>query len=295
MRSSRLPVALLLLAAASLAAAGCRSAHTTAADLTAVATVNGRRLSDVDFERFVNVKLGEFAREPLDDTVRSELFDEFVKREITVQAARERGLAVQGSDLRAKGPSAAQLVNEQALDLVVQRYYRDFILKDVTVTPDEIARYYDANRDAYCPAGGYYVREIRVASREEAERARGEILAGRASFAEAARVAGGGASRPGLYDPSVLPPKLKEAVEPLRDGQVSPVVGSKLGYHLFMRERCGAGEPVDRVRDRVASDLLATKNERLVEVAVERLLDEASVEVNRDRLSFRYEGRFAKQ
>ena len=295
MRVPRPPLTLLLFAAALLGAAGCGSAYTTASDLSEVAVVNGQRLSDREFDRFVTVKLGEFAREALDDTVRSELFDEFVKREITVQAAREMGLSVQAPGVRSQGQAAERLRDEQALDLLAQQYFQDAVLKDVSVTSEEITSYYAANRADYCPSEGYYVREIRVASRGEAERLRDDILSGRASFAEAAHLAGAAAEAPLAYDPAALPASLSEAVRPLRDGHVSDVVGSKLGYHLFLRERCGADVPTGRVRDRVARDLRARKNERLVEAAVERLLETASVEINEDRLSFQYEGRFANQ
>jgi hypothetical protein len=43
----------------------------------------------------------------------------------------------------------------------------------------------------------------------------------------------------------------------------------------------------------VAPDARANKNEQLVEANMERLLDDAKVTINRDRLPFQYEGRFA--
>ena len=279
------PPLVLFALAALLGVAGCDSARSASAERPSLATVNGQTLSNDEFDRFISVKLGEFATEPLDDSVRSELFDEFLKREVTVQAARERGIEHGEIDEAARGREAALRVDEQEIDLLVQRYYVEVVLKDVTVSPDEIASYYIANRSAYCPADGYYVREARAKSRDEAERIRRELAASGAEQVETR-----------LYDPKALPATFKKTVAPLADGEASEIVESAFGYHVFVRERCGAdGTPPARVRERIANDLRASKNERLVGEEVERLLREAAVTVNENQLSFNYEGRFAQR
>lgn len=285
MRAPRPPIPAVLLVAALLGVAACETARSERDRSVPVARINGHALSNDQFDRFLTVKLGDFAGEPLGDAVRSELFDEFVKREVTAQAARDRGLAAAPLETSVETDAARSLVDEQAIDTLVQRYLTEFVLKDVTVSPEEIARFYEANLDAYCPADGFYVRELRLTTRESAERARRDLVAGRRGEATS------DASR--VYDPSALPPQFKKAVTPLGDGEVSQIVRSTYGYHLFVRERCGDDKPPARVRDRVTSDLRATKNEQRVTEAVERLLREATVEVNPDQLSFHYEGRFA--
>ena len=281
---ARPPLVLFALAAL-LGAAGCDSARSASTERRSLATVNGQTLSDEQFDRFITVKLGEFASEPLDDSVRSELFDEFVKREVTAQAARERGIDLAEVAEAARGEKAAPRVDEQEIDLLVQRYYLEVVLKDVTVSPDEIANYYVANRSTYCPADGYSVREARATSREEAERLRRELAAGGTATVETR-----------LYDPKALPSSFRKTVVPLADGKPSAVVESDFGFHVFVRERCAVDEePPGRVRERVESDLRASKNERLVSQEVERLLREATVTVNRNQLSFNYEGRFAQR
>lgn len=297
MRPPRSLFPVLLLALAALCAAGCGATAESYAGATAVATVNGETLSEGAFARFVTVKLGAFADEPLNDTVRSELLDEFVKRELAVQAALDLGMRPQ-QVAGTSGAEADMVLNEQAIDSLVDRYYREVVLKDVRVTPDEVSSYYDRHRTTYEGAeGGYYVREILVKTREEAERARGEVASGR-DFGEVARAvstaptaASGGLS---YYDPSCLPAEFARAIAPLGDGQMTGVVRSGLGYHIFRLERRDQAAPLDRVRDRVAGDVLASKNEKLVEADMERLLGAADVTINRDHLPFQYEGRFAQ-
>jgi parvulin-like peptidyl-prolyl isomerase len=170
------------------------------------------------------------------------------------------------------------------------------VLKDVDVTPDEVASFYAAHRDTYSSATGLYAREIRVKTREAVDAALRSIASG-CAFADVAREVSTAptASRGGLayYEARALPPRFARAMAPLADGQMSGVVRSNLGYHIFLLERRSGGQSLDRIRDRVADDVRANKNEQLVEANLERLLDDAKVTINRDRLPFQYEGRFA--
>jgi hypothetical protein len=290
-------LALFVLAFWVLAAQGCGRTRPFAAEEPTLAVINGEALTRGEFDRYVEVKLGDVAREPLNDTVRSELFDELVVRKVTVQAARAQGLAAIEGLSSATAASAAR--TEDSADLLIQEYYRERVLKGVDVSPDEVSRFYAAHRSDYECDGGYYVREICADSREKVEEARRDIESGKASFADVARsvsrtptAANGGLA---YYDANVLPPQLERAIAPLRKGQLSGVVHSAFGYHLFKLERRGGAESLEHVRDKIVSDLRATKNQRLVEADAERLLDGAKVQINRDQLQFQYEGRFEKK
>lgn len=294
MRSLGPPLKLLLVSALLCGTPSCASVRMQPRIEPALVTVNGQVLSTDEFDRFVSVKLGDFAEEPLNDRVRSELFDEFVKRQITVQAAEQRGLKIDTPVVEES--KEKMLLYEQALDSVVDRYYREVVLSNVEVTPDEVLRYYNANRDRYANREGFSVREIRVKTRDEAERARQSILSGCADFPEVARTVSQGpaAAKGGLtfYETGTLPREFEQVVTSLAVGQMSEIIQSKLGYHIFLLERRGSVQPLERVRERVIDDVRARKNERLVEADVERLVGQARVEINRDSLPFHYEGRF---
>ena len=92
-----------------------------------------------------------------------------------------------------------------------------------------------------------------------------------------------------------MPPTLSYVREMNAALSSSGVVHSAFGYHLFKLERRGGAESLEHVRDKIVSDLRATKNQRLVEADAERLLDGAKVQINRDQLQFQYEGRFEKK
>jgi parvulin-like peptidyl-prolyl isomerase len=294
MRVQSTPVALLLVAWIA-AAAGCAGKSAGV-----VATVNGEPITREEFERFVAVKLGDLAAEPLSDTVRSQLFDDFLKREVTAQAAREHGLELGAgeAEVGALATGEEPILAEVTTDLLVEKYYREVVLRDAEVTPDEVAGYYEKHRDEFARPDGYYVREIRVGTRAEAERLRGEAASGKADFAALARSASAGpGGRPGglaFYEAGKLPPMLERAVAPLGVGQISPVVESTYGFHVFRLEGRAAPVTLERVRDKIEDELRRRKNERLVQADAERLLERADVAIKVEDLRFQYEGRFAR-
>ena len=295
MRASCLLLSVLALVVGVTAMSSCGTAPPRVSGTAAFVTVNGQSLTHEQFDSFLHVKLGEFGRETLSDRVRSELLDEFVAREVTLQDARSYGLIPPAPV--AAGPVADASLDEMTIDRLVHRYYREVVLKDVSVTEDELNAQLAALRGNDCEPAGYVVREICVPSRNEAETARQRIVVGAEPFGEVARTMSRTPTAPkgGLsyYDPGVLPPALEQAVEPLSPGEVSRVVETGYGYHIFRLERRGSPAPPEAERDRIAVDVLASKNERLVRANAQRLLQGASVSVNRDLLPFHYEGRFA--
>ena len=285
--------ALLLLVVWVVATGGCRGKPASV-----VATVNGEPVTRDAFDQFVAVKLGDFAGEPLSDSVRSQLFDEFLKREVTAQAAREHGLRLEQEEINAEAPRDEPIRAEVTADLLVQKYYREVVLREIDVEPEEVASYYKAHRADFDRSDGFYVREIRVATRQEAERLRGEIASGKSDFKALAQTKSlaptASRSRLAFYGAGQLPPVLERAVAPLAVGQMSPVVESTFGFHLFLLESRAAPIPFDHARGQIMAELRRRKNEQLVQADAERLLDRAHVAIELERLRFQYEGRFAR-
>jgi parvulin-like peptidyl-prolyl isomerase len=293
MRSPSSPLFVALLAALVVLSGGCERVAPNR-----VATINGEAVMGNEFDAFLSAKLGDFSHEPLSDSVKSQLFDDFVQRQVTLQEARQRGLRMEPIEARAQTSEDEPIRAEIASDLLVAQYYREVVLRDVTVSPEEVASYYEAHKSTFARSGGYCVREIRVPTREEAERLRSEIASERRDFGDVAQEtsAASVAQRGGLsfYQTGQLPSVLEKAIEPLAVGQVSPVVSSSFGFHVFRLESRSDRVPLDRVRDEIASRLRTRKNDQLVQADAARLLGRAHVDIDPEKLRFQYEGRFAK-
>lgn len=275
-----------------------------------IATVNGRDIHRAQFERFLSLKMGEFTSGESPETLRSQMLDEYIRRRLVLDQAARSGITVSEAEIDQAARDDAQLrstattpeAREDVIDdLVIEKFYRQVVLRDVRVAPAEIQRYLDENQARLTERAGFYVREIRVQSREAAERVHREVTEGRQEYASAARLQSdapnaeqGGMAR---YDEGQLPAVLEKAIRLLRPGEVSPVIQSSFGFHIFKLERRVEAHSLDPRRSQVnerraqlAEELIARKNQQLVDEALERLASSAAIRINDPALGFTYTG-----
>ncbi|MEP7270452.1 MAG: peptidyl-prolyl cis-trans isomerase, partial [Acidobacteriota bacterium] len=247
---------------------GCRSwgsrtsgASTAAVDTSPVVVeINGSKEYLSNFERFVKARLSDFYPQTLQnqgnsDQLRSGLFDEFVLRQLIVFEAKKRGLnatdeeigraiaeqhqqaSLEGSEASPAVLASSERRIEIANDLLTMKYYEAAVLKGFGVSPEEIDQYYRENQARYQERNGFYVREVRVATAEEATRIEQQALRKPDDFATLVRQhsTAPNAINGGLiyYAPQQLPAVLENAITPLRLGSISKVVRSNYGFHIF--------------------------------------------------------------
>ena len=286
-----------------LAWSGCRGGDQGS---PAIAAIDGEQISRGEFDRFLALKLGEFASQA-PDALRSELLDEYIRRRVVAAEAARAGLAVTDAELEQavqdnprmkQSLTATDTRRELARDLLIEKYYKQLI-RDSRVTAEEIQQYIEQNQERLTDRPGFFVREIRTQSQEEAERLRREVIEGGKDFAGVARLysdapnaEGGGLSR---YDEDQLPDLLERAIAALRPGDISPVIHSNYGYHIFKLERRVQPRPIEERRsqldDRRATlteELISRKNQQAIDAAVERLIAKAAIRIESAALGFTY-------
>jgi peptidyl-prolyl cis-trans isomerase C/foldase protein PrsA len=282
-----------------------------------IVEINGSQERLAAFERFVKARLSDFysqvAQGQADsDQLRSRLFDEFVKRQLIVREAQRRGIyatdeeilravenqhqqtSAEGADQSQATLASLERVQEIENDLITIKYYKSEVLKDVRVTPEEIESFYKENEARYRKQNGFYVREIRVPTAEQAQQLHRQLLKKPDDFAILAREYSKAptAINGGLiyYETQQLPPALEEAITPLKVGAISGVVKSNYGFHIFKLEKRAEVLPPEKVRQQIEEDLLKRKNQALIDAFNERALAAAQIKIYRDRLGFNYVG-----
>ncbi|NOT59797.1 MAG: hypothetical protein HOP19_06175, partial [Acidobacteria bacterium] len=70
----------------------------------------------------------------------------------------------------------------------------------------------------------------------------------------------------------------------------SKVVKSNYGYHIFKLEKRAEPRSFDQVKEEIQEKLLRTKNQTLIDQFNQRALNEAQVNIYKDRLGFTYSG-----
>lgn len=279
-----------------------------------IVVVNGREVKRAEFEQFLAIKMGELNTSDSSDVLRSQMLDEYVVRQLVLDSAAQANLSVTDTEIDQAAQENPQIKSSAATvdarkemtnDLLIEKYYRQIVLRDVRVSPEEIQAYVAENQSRLVEKPGYYVREIRVQSREEAEQLRKEVTEGKSDFATLARqhsdapnAEGGGLTR---YEEDHMPDFLKRAVQNLRPGDVTPVIQSNYGFHLFQLDRRIQPRPEDERRPQydeisaqLAEELTARKNQKAVDEAIDRLVAGAKIKIDVSKLGFTYTGRLGQ-
>jgi len=275
-----------------------------------IVKLNGREIHREEFEQFLVSKMGDVGIADISDPIRSQMLDEYLKRRLVLEDAARTGLSVSNAEIEQSTQDNPQMkssivtgVNrdELARDLLVEKYYRQIAQRDVRVSPEEIQQYIEKNQSRLTGRPGFLVREIRVQSREEAERLRREVTEGRRDFASVARLHSDApnSEQNGLtrYDEGQLPDVLEKAVQPLRPGDISPIIESNYGFHVFkLEQRIQPHAPEERRsqlddrRAQLTEELIARRNQQAVDKVLERLTSEAKIEIVDSALGFPYTG-----
>lgn len=233
----------------------------------AVASMNGQRITRGELDEYAAhlVKVGrlpgvvltdaekraEIERAILDDLVnRRLLLAEIEKRKITLTPAEEQALqgkgkeAAPGAEKPAEGGQAParddpELREEVRRQLLVGRLAEQ-VTQGIAVSDEEIAKYYEDNRDSFVVPGAAKLRLLVVASREEAEHLR-QRLAGGADFAAIVRDHSTGPAKEkggdvGWVDIRMMPPAIGQAIAAIKDSGLTPVVENGGKFYLLRVE-----------------------------------------------------------
>src|SRR5690554_1514714 len=183
-----------------------------------------------------------------------------------------------------------------------QQKWQAEIIGDVTVSDEDLQTFYDAFRDNYRTDERIVARAINVNDQELANELRSRVLTGE-SFAALAsehsleRADRGGALGATAENPepqpvgrAVLPAAAANAAFNLRAPGLTNVITAGGMYYLVQVEEYIAPEPrpFEEVAETVREDALTSRQVGLVSEELERLLDEATIEMV-DTSEFNYD------
>jgi peptidyl-prolyl cis-trans isomerase C len=309
-RSNRAALIAAALAAV-CAASGCRTESASALDGEVAALVNGEIISRADLAK-------ELARdlewldpaEPLSpeqlEPYRRALLESMIDRALLLQAARKLNLSAApeevdrrilriSSDYPAAGFDAAlarsklsapELRRRTAELLMIEKLFDEHVYPRVAVGEEEIRQYYEQHQAQFEIPEQVRVAQIVVRSLDEARRLQQYLrqgkkfaeLARRYSVSPDARVGGD----LGFFPRDVMPPSFDEVAFRLAVGQVSDVVATEYGYHLFkvLERRRAEKRGLDEVRGEVEQKLLELKRAEAQKIYLANLKGAGQIQVN---------------
>ena len=267
-----------------------------------ILTVDGVNRTNEDLRRFVQLQYADGLGKQEDAKLLSRLFDVFCEKQLILYEAEREGTQVDDGEVaafldeaRARGQTPAFDREAVRASLKVQKYLLASAYRDIDVPDAEISAYYEAHLGEYQKKEEIELSQIMVADREKLLGIRAELVRDPARFAEIARAesaapeaARGGAM--GFFEKGMLPQEMEEVVFSLKVNEISPVVESPYGFHLFMvtRRRRARTQVLADVREQIRSLLLSAKLTDAYDAFLRGLQAEVPVRIRAENLFFPY-------
>lgn len=305
-----------LLSAVSLACvgvllAGCPEKKSSTIDETTVAVVNGEIISRDEFEKELQRNLHSVdavdPRTPEQvEPMRKALLEELVERRLLLQAAAKVNIAVTpeevdrgvmriSADYPAEGfdealaqsqLTQAELKRKTRALLIIEKLFEAQVYPRVAVTEEEIRQYYEENKSDFQLPEEVRAQQIVVKTLDEARKVQQQLrqgkkfpdLARKYSLSADAKVGGD----LGFFARGQMPPAFDEVAFKLAVGQVSDVVATEYGFHLFkvLAKKPAQTKELAEARREVEQKILKLKRAEAQRAYVNRLRQEATITIN---------------
>ncbi|MDQ3264870.1 MAG: peptidyl-prolyl cis-trans isomerase [Myxococcota bacterium] len=306
MRTPRVVVALAL-----LGLVACTEKQKDGLGPDVVASVNGEPVSRAEFEGELarSVEGGEKSVEQLEPLKRATL-ESMVERVLLLQTAKQLAVAATDAEvdrevLRVSSdyPAAAfdaelakrqltmaEFKQKEAARLTVEKLFKEHVYPRVALTEEEIRHYYEEHSDEFNEPEQVRAAQIVVKGLDEARRIQQQLRSGK-RFADLARRYSLSADAKvggdlGFFARGVMPPKFDEVAFKLATNQISDVVETEYGFHLFriLEKRPAKKRELVDVRREVEAKLLEEKRVLAQESFLKALREKAQIVVNEQAL-----------
>ena len=294
-------------------------------DKITMADVNSELQADIDY---LTETYGEDYENNIDDSLKEQLkkarkqvLEQLVNDEVLITKGTELGYIPSDEELstaieQEKAKFTEAYGGEEGLKEALEYYgmsdekfdsfienlvktdkVKEAMIKDVTVSDEEIEQYYNDNIDKYTVKAGANAKHILFETEEEAQDAKNKIDSGETTFEdlysqyEANKSSGTKPLSEDLgyveneqegYDTDFL-----AGFKTLKEGEVSAPVKSSFGYHIIKVEGVQTEDkvtPLDDVKDSIKSTLLSEKQEEVYNSTLEEWKKDLNVKLYEDRL-----------
>jgi len=202
-----------------------------------------------DFEKYVSITADDNLR--MSSIILSRLFDSFIEEKILLQDIKNQDISLSDNEIKQYISSLSrQLANEEENTkdeigskilfekLLINKFTFE-LTKDINVIPEEIDNYYEKNKREFLKPEMIKVSQILLDAEDEAVSVLRKVKdAPKELFGETARLIslGGEAKNNGemgIFELGQLPDKMEKIIFALKVGEVSQVMESSYGFHIF--------------------------------------------------------------
>lgn len=290
---------------------GCDEKRKSHRDPKVVAIVNGEVVSASDFVEELSREMSSpEASTPSspeqEEPYKRALLQSLIDRTLLLQAARAANITVPpeevdrevmriSSDYPAEGfdealaqgkLSLALLKQKTTSLLTIEKLFQQKVYPRVGVTEEEIRQYFDEHQADFQEPEQVRAAQIVVKTVEEARRIQTQLAQGK-KFPELARKYSLSADAKlggdlGFFERGVMPPQFDEVAFKLGANQVSDIVETDYGFHLFkvLERRPARKKELAQVRGEVERRLLERRRADAQKEYLRQLREKAQIQVN---------------
>jgi len=287
------------------------ASHYNAQENEVILKIENSFYTNSDFKDYLLLTVGE-SYEEMPDLSLSRLADSFVEEKLLLEAAKGKGIFLTDEE---KKSYIARLSNEFRLSegmiqkevridtllekLLIEKFTLELV-EDVSVTLEEIREYYSSNKREFLQNEQRRVSQILLKTEERAIEIY-KVVRGTSEerFKQIAREESEGveASREGvmgLFELGQLPVEMDKVVFSLKQGQVSQVIESEYGYHIFRVDEIIKSAPLpdkpdEEISSKIEMKILDQKISEFMHNYQDKLKSDLDWNFYPDRLSFSYQ------
>lgn len=258
---------------------------------TIVLTVGNMSFSLADFERYVAHTAGEEATD-LSEASLSRLFDSFVEEKLLLAGAKE-WISTLPSDSDEGLPVDTA---DQSDGLLIEQWTK-VLSADISLSPEEVQDYYTQNKRDFLKPTRVRVSQILLKAEDKAVQAFDMVSgASESRFREVARQMSAGVEADkggdmGVFELGQLPGDMEAVIFTLEEGEISPVVESSYGYHIFRLDKKFAPELVseEEAAVEIETKLLSRKFQSRLSALITELKSRLNWRAETGKLTFAYQ------
>lgn len=208
-----------------------------------IVSLDDNEISNSDFKFFLRSKYSDLKIVLDKDNLISRLFDSFIEHSIILISSENENITITDEEiLEYSGKNNIHLsesTKNSVRDLLrIEKYLLIKIYNNLTVSKYEVQKYYNLNRKDFSQKQQIELYQILLKSREEAITVRGELLnnpSGFESLAKSRSVSQESVKNGfmGVFEQGDLPKEIETVVYSLPVNQISRVVESQFGFHIF--------------------------------------------------------------
>lgn len=252
-----------------------------------IAQVNGEPIYLKDFLSLFKKKIAEYnamkdrwhiKKDP--DKMKNEVLDTLINQKVIEHEVLKR-------DYFKKNKEINKQLDNYKMTLLVKAFKERIVAPQINLSKKELEDYYKEHKEDYLSPAQYDLRMIEVKSKETAEGIREEVLAG-ADFALLAREKSiassakkGGAT--GWVSERRLPEKIKNEVERLKPGEITPAIEKDIHYIIIQLKEKKQGQliPFLEVEERVKKTLWTEKFNDFLNKYLKELRKISKIEIDK--------------